>query len=583
MDGRGSEQNLSSDTKKPEQSIFKGIPASSGIAIGQTLVLEPENIISPVMLVDKNNVNDEIEKLKNAIVNLNAEFSEVLDRVQQEASNISAILETNLFIINDPILFKAIESRISEGFTVESAISMEFDKQKNFFKHSKDEILRERAVELEHIKKRLLQNLRQHCFIYENARNKIVVAQSLTPTDLVNFRDVNVLAIITEVGGIASHVSILSRTFDIPAVIGVKDISQLVKDNQTVIVDGFSGNVVCNPKKSAIADFIKKRDELARHKEFLGKLVKLPAETSDKKIISLRANIDRVADMQNAVMAGAEGSGLVRTESLIIALNHIPDEEEQLKWYKEIADIAYPATVTIRAFDIGSDKYTEGIPHHEENPALGFRGIRYLLSRTSLFKTQIKAVLKASVNKNIKLMLPMITNIKEVNSAKLLIEECKTELANEGIGFDKKIPIGIMIETPGAALIAHQLASIVDFFSIGTNDLTQYTLASDRTNELVSDVYDAFHPAVLKLIKIAVDAANSCKIPIGLCGELASHSAATVLLIGMGISELSVAPSVILEMKDRIRNINYEESIKIAENILKMSNSSEILSLLEND
>ncbi len=583
MDGRTGEVSLKSNTNKLEQGNLKGIPASAGIAIGQALVIEPENIISPVMMIDKSYTNEEIEKLKSAIANLNEEFSEVFDRVQQESSNISAILETNLLIINDPILYKSIEDKITEGYTVESAISMEFDRQKNFFKYSKDEILRERAVELEHIKKRMLQNLRQHCFIYENARNKIVVAQSLTPTDLVNFRDVNVLAIITEVGGIASHVSILSRTFDIPAVIGVKDVAQLIKNDQTIIVDGFSGNLICNPKKSAIADFIKKRDELARHKELLGKLVKLPAETSDNKMIALRANVDRVADMQNAVMAGADGSGLVRTESLILALNHIPDEDEQLKWYKEIADIAYPAVVTIRAFDIGSDKYTEGIPHHEDNPALGFRGIRYLLSRTNLFKTQIKAVLKASVNKNLKFMLPMITNQKEVISAKSIIEECKAELRNEGIGFDKNIPIGIMIETPGAALTAHQLAPLVDFFSIGTNDLTQYTLASDRTNELVSDVYDAFHPAVLRLVKFAVDAANANNIPIGLCGELASHSAATVLLIGMGVSELSVAPSVILEMKDRIRKINYQDSLKIAESVLEMNNSSDILSVLEND
>ncbi len=429
----------------------------------------------------------------------------------------------------------------------------------------------------------MLQVLKQQCFIYENARNRIVIAQSLTPTDLVNYRDVNVLAIVTEVGGIASHVSILSRTFDIPAVIGVKDVTQIITNDQTIIVDGFSGSIIYNPKKTAIANYITKRNEIIRHKESLGKLIKFPAETEDHKLISLRANIDRVEDMQNAVMVGADGSGLVRTESLIIALNHIPEEEEQYNWYREIAEIAYPATVTIRAFDIGSDKYTEGIPHHENNPALGFRGIRYLLSRKDLFKTQIKAVLKASVNKNIKFMLPMITNIREVELALDMIKECKNELTVEDFGFDKNMPVGIMIETPAAALLSESLAKMVDFFSIGTNDLTQYTLASDRTNELVSDVYDSFHPAVLDLIYHTVKSANKFNIPVGICGELASHSAATVLLIGMGITELSVVPSVILEMKDKIRKINYSKATKILDDAMKMNNSNDILSMLEKE
>jgi phosphotransferase system enzyme I (PtsI) len=273
--------------------------------------------------------------------------------------------------------------------------------------------------------------------------------------------------------------------------------------------------------------------------------------------------------VKNAKLVSSVGLGLVRTESQVIALNRFPNEIEQYEYYKDIADTAYPMIVTLRAFDVGTDKYSDNLLIREENPALGLRGIRYLLAQKDLFKIQLKAILKASRNKNIRLLLPMITSIEEVISSKQLVEECKQELLKEDETFDKDILIGLMIETPAAALIADELSQICDFFSIGTNDLTQYCLAADRTNELLSEFFNTFHPGVLRLIEFAVNAGHKNGIPVAICGEMAGHPFATPLLIGMGVDELSVAPSLFLEVKEKILSMSYEETKAYSNKVLK--------------
>jgi phosphotransferase system enzyme I (PtsI) len=369
----------------------------------------------------------------------------------------------------------------------------------------------------------------------------------------------------------------------LPAVIGVKNASIIINGNSVLILDGFSGSVFYNPDSDLLNKYLYKIEKIEKHKAKLGELVKIESETKDNIKIHLLANVDKPEDVDNALLVGAEGIGLVRSEILVITHGRIPDEGTQEQSYSEMAQRAYPNIVTIRAFDIGSDKYSEGMPHHEENPALGYRGIRYLLAQKDIFKIQIRAVLKASKNKNIRFMLPMIINSDEVLQSKILIEECKSELIKECISFDKRMPLGIMIETPSAALTADSLAKEVDFFSIGTNDLTQYTLATDRTNDLVADKFDTFHPAVIKLIKITAKAAFKNNIPVGICGELAGHSAATSLLIGMGINELSVAPAILLELKNRVINLNYKKCVKLVNKILKLDNSTDILKVLESE
>lgn len=572
---------VESGTQILKQGFLKGIPSSSGISMGPARIVHPETITLPTEKLPQSQIQGEIARLERAIFELNRDFTEVIEKVRMDAGGVAAIIESDVYILNDPQLNESLLRRISEGTHAEVAVIQEFDQQKNYFKYSKDELLRERIIEIDHVKKRLLSVLKQQTFYYGIAENAIIVAQSITPTDLIKFKDAGVLGIILEIGGIASHVSILARSFEIPSVIGVKDATQVIGDGNNVIVDGFSGDIVYNPKKTAISKFIIRRNEINERRARLGELVKLPSETLDGKKVKITVNVDNVEDMHSAQMVGAEGAGLVRTEMLIIAQGKIPDEETQLHWYKQIADSAYPHQVALRVFDIGSDKFSEGLPVHEFNPALGLRGIRFLLSRRDVFETQIKAILKSSRNKNVSIMLPMITSIEEVEKTRQVIEQCKKELDYYGIPYDKFIPLGIMIETPAAAMMAEKLAQSVDFFSIGTNDLTQYVLAADRTNELVSDIYDSFHPAVIKLLKNTIDAAAKYKKKVSLCGELAGHAAAIPLLVGLGIDELSVASSLVLELKNTIRKINYKQSLNLSHKILEMCSSDDILESLE--
>ncbi len=561
---------------KNQQFVMKGIPSSPGIVIGKAKLLKPESVISPNEKISIDLIDEEIARFDVAHSTLLEQFMGSLGKVKNENSNIIAIVETNLLILTDPILKDSVKTHISKGYSVESAVVTEFEKQRNFLKNSKDEFLRERADELDHIKQKLIAVLRNKCIFYEDAKDAIVVAQALTTTDFVNFKDQQIKAIVTEVGGITSHTSILARSFEIPAVIGVREATEIIADGSSLIVDGFAGLVVANPRKEIHSLYLKKINEIEEHRNRLGQLVKLPAETLDGHKIELKANVNFLEDVRTSDINGADGVGLVRSENLIMELKQIPDEETQYKWYREIADRAYPKPVTIRVFDIGSDKYSEGLPFHEENPALGLRGIRFLLSRKDIFETQIRAILRASSNKNIKLMLPMISSLHELEHSLMLINSCKQILESEEILFDKNIQVGVMIETPAAAMIADGLAEASDFLSIGTNDLTQYTLAADRTNELVSDIFDSFHPAVLRLIERTIRYAKKKGIPVSICGELAGHAAATDLLLGFGVDELSVAPSIILELKDRIRNSSISNCRKLANEILDCSSYDEV-------
>lgn len=561
--------------------FLKGIPSSSGVVIARAVVIQPEIFLSADDKVTPDSIPIEIDRLVQAFKDLNIEFTTVLNRIPENNLSAANILETNLVILRDELLLKSITSYIKESYTAESAVIREFEKQKGYLLNSRDRILRERATELDHVKTHLLSALKQRCLQYNVAKDKVLIAQSLTPTDFVNYKEFGALAVVTEAGGIASHVSILARSFETPAVIGVKDATGIIKNDDLVIIDGYTGLIIYNPSQDLVLKYEEKIEKIEKHRIALGKLAKESAVTIDGRKIHLLANVDRLDDIDAANLVGAEGIGLVRSESLIINYSTIPGEELQTKWYREIADRIYPNPVTIRAFDIGSDKYAEGMPHAESNPALGFRGIRYLLSRTELFKTQIKAVLKSSVNKNVRFMLPMISDSSELVKSLHIIDVCKKELSDNNIDFDSNMPVGVMIETPSAALMADELADLSDFFSIGTNDLTQYTLAVDRTNELVSDRFDSFNPAVLKLIAMTALAATKKKIPVGICGELAGHSAATTILVGMGITELSVVPGMILELKNRIRNMKYSVVKKDTSKLLKMPDSNQILKVLE--
>ncbi len=568
-------------SSKAVQKIYKGIPSSSGIMIGRAVILQPESLIIPEHTLENNEIDNEVARFQQAVESYKQDLNKVAMNVKSDEANLSAIIESNVLMLEDPTLTVPIENSIKNGIPAESSIVSTIDKLKSFFKTTKDDILRERIFELDNIKKGLLATLRHQCIYYAIAKDAVIIAKSLTPTDVINFKDAGVKAIVTEIGGIASHSSILARSFELPEVIGVQNVTETINEGDTVIVDGYTGQVIVNPTARILEAFQRKKSAEEEHKRELGEIVNLNAETLDGVRCNIYANVDLIEEARAAFMWGAEGIGLFRSESLIVRLGYFPSEKEQLDFYKQMSNTAYPKNITIRAFDVGSDKWAEGLPTREDNPALGYRGIRFLLSRKDIFKTQIRAILRASNNRNIRFMLPMIASVQELKYAIKLIDEVKADLDINDIAYDRKLPIGIMIETPAAVMLADDLAKYSDFFSIGTNDLTQYTVAADRTNDLVSNVFDTFNPAVIRMIKLAIDAAKKNNIPIGLCGEFAGHSASTALLIGMGMDELSVAPPILLETKSRIRSITYKDAEALAEDVLQCSTSADITERLD--
>ncbi len=548
--------------------VIRGIPSSPGIIMGKAQIIKQQSIYVHTKRIHPGNIQNEIERFKKAHDLLVNDYSGVIQKAGNESKNIIALLESNLMMLKDDFVVQEILSLIKNGSNSETAVVEVFETIKQNMLNSKDSFLRDRTHEIDQMKHKLILTLRNQTDIIKAREGAVIIADFITSDEIIRLKEMGVAAIITEVGGITSHSAILARNFGIVNVIGVKNATEIINDNDTLIIDGYSGIIIVHPSESSIAKYEEKRKTEDNYKKQLGILKDLPAKTADDKEIKLKVNINLAEDIEIMQMVGADGVGLVRTEYLVISNGKFPNCEEQYNWYKKIADQVYPEPVTFRVFDIGSDKIAEGLPHHENNPALGFRGIRFLLQRKDIFVQQICAILRAARNKNVQILLPMITTLTELKRAKDIIEECKLELKTKNIPFDTDLPVGVMVETPAAALIACELAEHCDFFSIGTNDLTQYTIAADRSNELVSSHYDAFHPAVFRLIKMTIDAAKQAQIPVGVCGELAGHMAATDILIGLGIDELSVAPSILLEIKKRIRELNYSDAQKKADELL---------------
>lgn len=570
------------NTTKPEhlqEEQYKGIPSSDGISIGKAVVLKYEPVIlSDAKHLPTEQLPAEHERFAVAISVCMNEMTSIINIAYDQAPSAAAILEAQLMIVGDIVVHDSIHIRISQGYSAEVAVAQEFDMQEQFLKMAKDQILRERAVDLEQVKQRLIAILRHEKTTHSIPKNSVIIANFITPADVITCKEAGMLGFVMELSGIASHVSIMARTMRVPAVIGLRNITQYIENGAEIIVDGFSGLVITNPKPETLAKYEKKIVELETKRKRLGKYAKLPSQTTDGKKIHLFANADTEDEISEAIASGAEGIGLVRTEYLVFKLKHFPTEEQQTAWYTELAERAYPLPLTLRAFDVGSDKVVDAIPH-EPNPALGLRGLRFLSKRHDLFRNQIRAILRASKHRNIRFLLPMVSSVSEVIAARELLLQCKIDLRKESIEFDENMPFGIMIETPSSAIMANDLAVYSDFFSIGTNDLTQYTLAADRINPAVTDIFDSFNPAVLRLIKMAADAAKYRNIPIEVCGEMAGHSAATELFIGLGIDELSVVPQLLLELKKRVRQANYQNSVKLADDALHYTSGTEIRKL----
>jgi phosphotransferase system enzyme I (PtsI) len=553
------------------EKVFRGIPVSAGVCRGKVVVLQDSHhVIVKRQLADEA-VAPEIKRFEQALVHTRQQITEIQRRVANTMSSSEAdIFEAHLMMIEDRVLidevFKIIrEQKTNADFAFQSASGRYIAALEKV----EDEYLRERAADLRDLSGRVLNNLldvKDQFDLRHLTEPCILIAHDLSPSMTAQIDKKFVLGFVTGIGGKTSHTAILAHSLDIPAVVGVTGINEELKSGDYILLDGYSGTVVANPTDQTLFEY----GQLAKAKASLGeKLHEIqhqPATTLDGRTIHLSANISSLNDIEAVKAHGAEGVGLFRTEFLFINSKSLPTEEEQYLVYREIAGALKPDPVIIRTLDLGGDKFASHLQIAQEmNPFLGWRAIRFCLAQPEMFRTQLRAILRASAEGNVKMMYPMISGLDELLQANVLVEQCKTELREEKIPFNEQMDIGVMIEIPSAVLIANTLAQHVKFFSIGSNDLIQYTLAADRTNEKVSHLYEPTHPAIVRLIKMTVDAAHAHGIWAGVCGEVASDPVLAPLLLGLGVDELSTAPAAIDPVKYIIRRIKQTEARQLAD------------------
>ncbi len=561
--------------------IIKGIAASPGIAIGQAYVYRKHIPHVKMRDVGATETGGEVERLKAALARSAKELQKILTFAEQKLGQQTAkIFEAQMMILEDQILMSAIEQRINgERRNAEFIVMDEISKYKRLMLAAPDEYMHERAHDVDDVMNRIIRNIQDHKLFSRLEGEAIIISESLTPADTVIFSRNQILGYATDLGGTTSHAALLSRSLQIPAVVGLRTVTSQVKTGDFLAVDGYGGVIAVNPTEETLRGLKRKEERFKIFAQHLVSISGLAAETPDHKQIELSANIEFPDEIAFVKEQGAVGVGLYRTESQLIGRSNFPTEEEQYVEYVRVAEEIFPHPVIFRTFDIGGDKVAPDSVR-EENPFLGWRGIRICLDRPDAFQRQLRALLRASVKKNVRIMFPMISSVREIMEARRLLEESKKQLAAKGIPFDPKIQIGVMIEVPAAAILVDDLAAHVDFFSIGTNDLIQYLLAVDRGNASVASLYQEFNPAVLRTIKMIITAGHKHNKWVGMCGEMAGDPLATVLLIGLGLDEFSVMPSVLPEIKKIIRSIKYKEAKKIAEKVVTMSTEDEIKSYL---
>ncbi len=561
---------------KPEEiKILKGIAAAPGIAISKAFIYQ--KLKEEVRDDSVTDVNEALENLDSALEQSKKElrkiFSLAVDKLGEKRA---AIFEAQIMILDDPILVATIRNRIvRENKVPEYIVNDEISKYTDLMNASHEMYMKERSHDIEDIKNRIIRNLKKKKWKSKITNDVIVVTSTISPSDTVLFSRVNVKGYVTDFGGLTSHAAIVARSLNIPAVVGLHEATNFINDDDLLIIDGFKGEVIINPDEHFLKEYQKKIDKLAKQDAELAGLKQLPATTLDGKEIELLANLDISDELEYITQNCSKGIGLVRTEQLFENAEAFPDEDDQYEVYNSIAQRIFPGTVIIRAFDIGGDKVLP-VDLHEPNPFLGWRGIRLLLDNPEIFKKQIRAILRASVHKNVKFMLPMIASMAEVKRSKELIKECQDELKKEGKLFDKHIPVGIMIEIPSAAVIIRDFAGEIDFVSIGTNDLIQYLLAVDRGNEIVSSLYQEFNPAVIRTLNHIIKEGKSVSLNVGMCGAMAADTFAVPLLVGMGLESLSVSASAIPMIKRIIRSLSFEEMKTLAEECLVLKTEKEV-------
>lgn len=560
---------------------LRGTGVSPGIAIGQVFLTEQVIFTTRKEKITSERVKKELKRLDAAIERTGEQLTLIKEEIGEKlGDDHSFIFEAHLLILQDRSLLLSLKKIIQEDmFAAEWAISQVHDKYHKIFKSISDEYIRQRMSDVSDVLSRLYLNLKpSERKKTEEIKENILVAHDLLPSEAASrLSSGNILAVALDMGGTTSHTAILARSLNIPAVMGISNITQSVKNGDYLIVDGTDGEVIINPPLAIKREFISKKKKYDDYRRELQKTAKLKAVTRDNVRFYPLANIELPEEVNLAFSLGAEGIGLFRSEFIYFQSADIPGEEDHFRIYSRIAQEAAPAPVYIRTLDIGGEKNLPQMKIEKEpNPALGLRAIRFSLRDRELFKIQLRAILRASVSENVRILIPMITELEEIGEVKLLLNEVKGELKREGIPFDEKIPLGVMIEVPAAAAVTDKIIKEVDYLSIGTNDLIQYYLAVDRSNELVSYLFKPFHPSVLRLLKFIIMSAKKEGKEVTICGEMAADPLSAMVLFGLGLKRLSMNPIFIPRVKKALRSVEYRTIKRIVQKAMTLNTSQEI-------
>ena len=562
--------------------VLKGIPAAPGIAYGPSFILDKGEFIVPKRSISSSEIDSEIARFEEAVNNARREIHHLKAKISQDLGAAHAqIFDAHLLVLQDSTLLNGVISGIRE--TKSSAEYVFLSVIKKFvdaFAQMPDEYLRERTSDVSDISKRVLKHLMDESKLHDLDSlqdDLIIVAHELSPSDAVSMYNKKIKGFLTDIGGRTSHTAILAKYLGVPAVVGLNDATLRICNQDYLIIDGQKGLVIINPSAETKELYIKEMHKMTARLEKLEDLKNLPAQTLDGKKIAILANLELSSEISAVSKYGAEGIGLYRTEFLYMNRLDLPSEEEQFKAYSQVARAVAPFGVTIRTLDLGGDKFISSVQiPRDMSPFLGCRAIRFCLERPDIFKTQLRAILRASVHGHIQMMYPMISGLDELRQANVILEQVKMALRDEQIPFDETMKVGIMIEVPAAVMMAEALARETNFFSIGTNDLIQYTLAVDRVNVKTAHLYEPAHPAVLKMIQKTVDAGHNEGIHVALCGEMASDPMLAFLLLGMGIDEFSMSAAGILMVKRMIRSVKLQDAQRTAYDAMQLATGQEV-------
>jgi len=574
------------DLEKNDSRIYRGIGASPGIVIGEARVADRSRVVVVETAISAEGIQAEIRRFHDALEKTREELRALKEQITRTSGTEHLyVIDTHLLILDDSMLTsETIDIIKNSRINAEAALKRTLKKFLEFFEGIEDEYLRERSSDVETVVERVLRNMlgKRHELLGETEGRVIVIAHDLSPADILQVDKEKVIGFVTDLGGKTSHTAILARSLEIPAVLGLEKITSEISDGDALIIDGDKGIVIVHPDQETFRDYLQHKQYYEYRERELLKLKDLPAETLDGHRILLKGNVEFIEEVPSILKHGGEGVGLYRTEMLFLGRTVVPDEEEQYLAYAEIVRRMAPFPVTIRTLDVGGDKFVNDLNLEDElNPALGLRAIRLSLRCPEMFKTQLRAILRASAHGKVKIFFPMISGVAEIREAKALLEDCKHELCSSSIPFDEHIEIGIMIETPSAVIIADLLAREVDFFSVGTNDLIQYSLAIDRTNEHLSNLYEPLHPAVLRSLKMVADAAHRTGISVCICGEMAGEPNYLPILLGLGFDELSMNAVSIPKVKHILRRCSKSEAQILADQALKFSTANDVESYLQ--